>query len=134
MSFCRTKSVRMQGLLPMAADVDQIRGRSAPCDQFQTKKRMMALSAYTWPSDSKYWPVYDVISVAATGGTRLFSIRPGSVYDARETAREALPRSFRFWKLARPDWTVTVQFPETPFSFPNASVPTEPSVNATSRG
>src|SRR6266481_1424196 len=71
MSFCRTKSVRMQGLLPMAADVDQIRGRSAACDQFQTKKRMMALSAYTWPSDSKYWPVYDVISVVEVVGTFL---------------------------------------------------------------
>jgi hypothetical protein len=55
----------MQGLLPMAADLDQIRGRSAACDQFQTKKRMMALSAYTWPSDSKYWPVYDEITPPA---------------------------------------------------------------------
>src|SRR5258708_18498980 len=64
MSFCRTKSVRMQGLLQMAADVDQTRGRSAEFDQFRTKKRMMALSAYTWPSDSKYWPVYLTISVA----------------------------------------------------------------------
>ncbi len=44
MTCCRTKSGRMQGPLPMAADVDQTRGRSAECDQFQTKKRMIALS------------------------------------------------------------------------------------------
>jgi hypothetical protein len=79
----------------MAADVDQIRGRSAACDQFQTKKRMMALSAYTWPSDSKYWPVYDVISVAPATVT-LFPSRQRRLTAA--PARNVVGVSPRAWR------------------------------------
>src|SRR5579871_205376 len=44
MTCCRTKKVRMQYILPMAANVHQRRRRTVKYDQFRKKKRMMALS------------------------------------------------------------------------------------------
>jgi hypothetical protein len=62
MTLCRTKSVRMQGRCRRAANVAQQLGRTIGVWPISNEKRMMAHAAYTWPSDSNYWPVYGALS------------------------------------------------------------------------
>lgn len=44
-------------------------GRRTTVRPISDEKKNDGTLAYTWPSDSKYWPVYSAISVAATAAT-----------------------------------------------------------------